>query len=137
MEIWHHANGTKQREATYVLGVKIGLYGLVRFVFPIVPEAVDRSGVPLRLAGAGLFRWKWLFKVYAVAHYLPPGAPPEGPSADVARRLEFSYLVDIERDGFGKAAELALAELEARRLHSLALRRRLERDRRLNLGRWS
>lgn len=72
-------------------------------------EVVDEEGAPLRLAGAGVFRWKWLFRVYAVAHYLPPGAGPAGPSSDVARRLEFSYLVDIERGGFGKAADELLA----------------------------
>jgi hypothetical protein len=72
-------------------------------------EAVEASGAPLRITGAGLFRWKWIFKVYAVAHYGPPGLGGLGPSEDVARRLEFAYLVDIERGGFGKAADELLA----------------------------
>jgi len=71
-------------------------------------EAVEAPG-PLRLIGAGLFRWRWVFKVYAVAHYLPPEVAEAGPSADVARRLEFAYLVDIGRDDFGRAADELLA----------------------------
>jgi NADH-quinone oxidoreductase subunit M len=39
-----------------LLGVKIGLYGLVRFVFPIVPEAVDRwNEYAMAFAAAGIF----------------------------------------------------------------------------------
>jgi hypothetical protein len=72
-------------------------------------ESVEASGVPLRITGAGLFRWKWVFKVYAVAHYLPAASEVDGPAADLPRRLEFSYLVDIEGDGFGKAADELLA----------------------------
>jgi len=70
---------------------------------------VEALGAPLELRGAGLFRWKWFVKVYAAALYVPRGAEPFDPAADVARRLEFSYLVGIERDGFGKAADELLA----------------------------
>jgi hypothetical protein len=70
---------------------------------------VEALGAPLSLRGAGLFRWKWFVKVYAAALYVPEGAPAFDPSADVARRLEFSYLVGIERDGFGRAADELLA----------------------------
>jgi len=66
---------------------------------------VEALGAPLELRGAGLFRWKWFVKVYAAALYVPGGAAPFDPVADVARRLEFSYLVGIERDGFGVAAD--------------------------------
>ncbi len=70
------------------------------------PRVVDGE-TQLELTGAGLFRWGWLLKVYAAAHYTAPGGV--APGADVARRLEFSYLVSIERDGFGRAAEELLA----------------------------
>jgi hypothetical protein len=70
---------------------------------------VEALGSPLELRGAGLFRWKWFVKVYAAALYVPGGAASFDPADDVARRLEFSYLVGIERDGFGKAADELLA----------------------------
>jgi len=70
---------------------------------------IEALGAPLELRGAGLFRWKWFVKVYAAALYVPGGAAAFDPAADVARRLEFSYLVGIERDGFGKAADELLA----------------------------
>jgi len=70
---------------------------------------IEALGAPLELRGAGLFRWKWFVKVYAAALYVPGGAAAFDPTTDVARRLEFSYLVGIERDGFGKAADELLA----------------------------
>lgn len=70
------------------------------------PEVTDGE-TRLELAGAGLFRWRWLVKVYAAAHYAAPGGA--APEADVARRLEFSYLMPIEREGFGRAADQLLA----------------------------
>ena len=70
------------------------------------PQVVDGE-TRLDLTGAGLFRWGWLLKVYAAAHYTAPGGTT--PGADVARRLEFSYLVSIDRGGFGRAAEELLA----------------------------
>jgi hypothetical protein len=72
-------------------------------------EEVAAPGAPLLLTGTGVFRWKWIFKVYAVAHYLPGDSEGAGPASDLPRRLEFSYLVDIERSGFGKAADELLS----------------------------
>lgn len=41
---------------TFLLGVKVGIYGLVRFVFPTVPEAVTEwSGYAVAFATAGVF----------------------------------------------------------------------------------
>lgn len=41
---------------TYLLGVKIGVYGLVRFVFPLLPEAVERwNHYAVAFAVAGVF----------------------------------------------------------------------------------
>jgi hypothetical protein len=88
--------------------------------------AVEVGGTPLRLAGAGLFRWKWVVKVYAAALYAPPGQAPPDPMADAPRRLELAYLVRIRRADFGRAAD----ELLARNLPAEALaplRARLDR----------
>ncbi|MEZ5447870.1 MAG: NADH-quinone oxidoreductase subunit M [Thiolinea sp.] len=42
--------------ATYLLGVKVGVYGLLRFVFPLTPEAVqDWHGVAAAFATVGVF----------------------------------------------------------------------------------
>jgi hypothetical protein len=67
-------------------------------------RSIDVDGAPMRLAGAGLFRWKWVVKVYAAAWYVGDGADPRDLEADVPRRLEVSYLVPIEGPGFGRAA---------------------------------
>lgn len=89
-------------------------------------EQAAAMGEPLQLRGAALFRWKWVIKVYAAALYVPPGAGRFDPSDDVARRLEFNYLVGIEGRDFGPAAD----KLMARNFpaESLApLRERIER----------
>ncbi len=40
----------------FLLGLKVGIYGLLRFVFPLVPEAVDRwSAYVVAFAVAGIF----------------------------------------------------------------------------------
>ena len=40
----------------FLLGLKVGIYGLVRFVFPLLPEAVDRwSAYVVAFAAAGIF----------------------------------------------------------------------------------
>ena len=90
---------------------------------------LEVAGTPLRLTGAGVFRWRWIVKVYAAALYAPAGSARPDPSADEPRRLEFRYLVPIERADFGRAADAllsrnvpaeALAPLRARldRLHA-------------------
>jgi len=72
-------------------------------------DQASALGEPLQLRGAALFRWKWVVKVYATALYLPPGADRFDPADDVARRLEFNYLVGISGPDFGAAAEKLLA----------------------------
>jgi len=66
-------------------------------------------GEPVQLKGAALFRWKWVVKVYAAAFYLPAGVDRFDPADDVARRLEFNYLVGIQGRDFGPAADKLLA----------------------------
>ena len=40
----------------FLLGLKVGIYGLVRFVFPLLPEAVDRwSAYAVAFAAGGIF----------------------------------------------------------------------------------
>lgn len=97
--------------AAALLGWPASPSAAVRMVdqVPFVEEVEAPGAAPLRLSGAGLFRWKWVFKVYAVAHYLPADSEVAGPASDLPRRLEFSYLVDIEGDGFGKAADELLS----------------------------
>jgi len=89
-------------------------------------QEAEAAGTSLQLTGAGVFRWKWLFKVYAVALYAPAGVTRHDPAADQPRRLEFSYLVAIGREGFGQAADALLAR--SLPVEALApLRDRLER----------
>jgi len=73
-------------------------------------RAIQVDDATLRLAGAGLFRWKVFFKVYTAAWYVGDGHDPRDVEADVPRRLEVSYLVDIEGADFGKAAWEILRE---------------------------
>ncbi len=75
--------------------------------FPGEAAALDQ---PVKLKGAGLFRWKWVVKVYAAALYLPAGVERFDPTDDVARRLEFSYLVGIEGRDFGPAADSLMSQ---------------------------
>lgn len=73
-------------------------------------SAVLHEGRSLDLEGAGLFRWKKVFKVYAAAHYVGRGDAGAPLEADVPRRLEISYFVEIDGPDFGKAAEELLRE---------------------------
>jgi hypothetical protein len=74
----------------------------------LFPRQVEAGGTTLALKGTGLFRWGWFVKVYAAALYVADPAAPFDPASGQARRLEFDYLVAIERDGFGKAADQLL-----------------------------
>lgn len=64
----------------------------------------------LQLDGAGLLRWKGLFKVYVAAHYREtPGAGFDLQS-DEAQALEIAYLRDVPPEGFVKATRLGLSK---------------------------
>ena len=67
---------------------------------------IEDQQVPLR--GAALLRWLKIFKVYVAALYLPENTTLADVLADVPRRLEISYLVDIPGPDFGKGAEAVL-----------------------------
>ena len=68
--------------------------------------SIDNQQVPLR--GAALLRWLKIFKVYVAALYLPENVPANEVLADIPKRLEISYLVDIPGPDFGKGAEAVL-----------------------------
>lgn len=56
----------------------------------------DCAGVPLKLRGAGVFRFKGLIKVTASALYLPPDAPSDRIwDADVPKCLVMEYFRDL------------------------------------------
>lgn len=67
--------------------------------------SLTAGNTPMRLLGAGVFRWGFFLKVYAAALYVADG--PNGgfdPAADVARRLELTYLVPVDRGALAHAA---------------------------------
>ena len=85
---------------------------------------VGEAEIPLR--GGGLFRYAVVFRVYAGALYAPPGIAGEDIlSADVPKRLELHYLLDISADDFRKSG-LAFLEKQQRPEELAALADRLE-----------
>lgn len=64
----------------------------------------------LVLNGAGLLRWKGIFKVYAAAHYRQFPELDFDLASDEWHRLELAYLRPISADAFVKATEAAFAE---------------------------
>jgi hypothetical protein len=73
-------------------------------------RALEVPGARLVMEGAGLFRWKYLVKVYAAAHYVGEDSKGLGPDADIPRRLEIAYFVGISGKDFGLAAEELLGD---------------------------
>lgn len=75
--------------------------------FPSQVDFLDRS---LALDGAGLLRWKGIFKVYAAAHYRENPDTPFQIDSDETHRLDLAYLRSISAEGFVKATELAFEQ---------------------------
>ena len=73
--------------------------------FAATAPAGDRQ-LPLR--GAGLLRYGRLIPVYAAAFYADPGARPEDPLGDHAKRLEVAYLVSAPARRFNEAGDRIL-----------------------------
>jgi hypothetical protein len=65
----------------------------------------------LRLVGAGVLRWKLLFRAYASAFYLPAEVPPGDWPTDVAKCLTIHYFWDIPREKFGPAGIAVLERM--------------------------
>jgi hypothetical protein len=75
----------------------------------VFPGQLEHGGTRFSLSGAGLFRWKWVVKVYAASFYFGEGVEPD-PTSDVPRRLEIEYFVGLDGPDFGKAAQKLLAD---------------------------
>jgi len=89
-------------------------------------ESVPVGGTDLVLKGAGILRYKVVFRGYAVALYLPPGTPEAAALSGVAKRLEFEYFWSIPGPEFGKAAEPILRRNAGERVVA-SLRERIDR----------
>ncbi len=79
---------------------------VVSMVFPGAGKTVESRGVEysdtillqgekLPIRGIGLLRWKYFFKVYQVALYLPPKAETKNALKDIPKRLEYYFFVDM------------------------------------------
>ncbi len=85
---------------------------------------VGEAQIPLR--GGGLFRYAVIFRVYAGALYAPSQIAGEDIlGADVPKRLELHYLLDISAEDFRKSA-LAFLEKQQSPADLIALADRLE-----------
>ena len=74
----------------------------------------------LSLYGVGLLRYRFVFKGYVAALYLPKGRTGDDVIEDVSRRLELSYFWSIDGDDFAAAADQLLErQLPAPQLKSL------------------
>jgi hypothetical protein len=73
------------------------------------PLSVEAQGIQLRLVGAGVLRYRVVFKGYAAALYLGDSTPPERVLDDVPKRLEIHYFWAIPAEAFGEAADAILA----------------------------
>lgn len=89
-------------------------------------ESVPAGGADLVLKGAGILRYKVVFRGYAAALYLPPGTPEADALSGVAKRLEFEYFWSIPGPEFGKAAEPILRRNAGERVVA-SLRERIDR----------
>ena len=94
--------------------LRLVIAGLLVTILPAVAAAVTIEGVafdeervesnqPLKLRGAGLFRYMLFIKAYAGALYLPEKVPSDKALADIPKRLEVSYFHPINGEDFGPA----------------------------------
>ncbi len=67
----------------------------------VVPEQVD--GLPLK--GAGLLRWKWVFRIYVGAFYQPAGVAEADLLGAAPKRLAFTYRRAFSADDLVKATD--------------------------------
>lgn len=75
------------------------------------PRSVALGGEVLDLVGAGILRWKILFRAYASAFYLPDTTAPDGWQDDVPKCLTIHYFWDISGEKFGPAGEEVLRRM--------------------------
>lgn len=83
-------------------------------------ESIDLGTTRLRLSGAGLLRYKVLFKGYAAALYLEEGVPTQAALSEGPRRLEIEYFWAIPASAFVRATEEGMGRnVDARSLDRL------------------
>lgn len=69
---------------------------------------IEVQGQPLVLDGAGLLRWKGIFKVYVAGLYREQPEQDFSFDSVESQTLEIAYLRDIPAEGFIKATRLGL-----------------------------
>lgn len=63
-------------------------------------DEVTVDGQTLTLHGIGLLKWKYIVDVYLVALYKPKDLPIEEINANIPKRLEYYFFVDMEASDF-------------------------------------
>lgn len=73
-------------------------------------DEVTLDQTVLLVRGAAVLKWAMLFDVYAGAFYLPEKVSGANWTDDVPKKLELSYLRDIEAQGFADASDKILKD---------------------------
>jgi hypothetical protein len=76
----------------------------------VFSETVRVADTQLKLKGAAVLRYLSIFKAYAGAFYLPPGALSWSGGGDVPCRLELSYYRAIKAEDFDRATRKKVAD---------------------------
>lgn len=71
-------------------------------------SAIEIADTQLTLDGAGLLRWKGIFKVYVAGFYRELPDSGFALDSDETQALEIEYLRDVSADGFVKATRVGL-----------------------------
>jgi len=74
----------------------------------VFETSIARKGVYLDLVGAGLLRYRVVFKAYVASLYLERGAPASRVFMDIPKRIEIEYFHAISAQGFIKATRAGI-----------------------------
>lgn len=66
-------------------------------------DKINKKSVQMELKGTALLKYLVVIKAYVGGFYMESGKPVSSALEDVPKRLELSYFVKIEADGFAKA----------------------------------
>lgn len=83
--------------------------GAVNVAGVFMEKAVDLDGYPADLIGAGLLRYRTVFKGYVAGLYLERGHGAEDVFTDIPKRLVIEYFHAIKAQGFIEATKQGLA----------------------------
>jgi hypothetical protein len=83
--------------------------GAVNVAGVVMEKTVDLEGYPADLVGAGLLRYRVIFKGYVAGLYLSRGRGAEDVFKDIPKRLEIEYFHAIPAQGFIDATQVGLA----------------------------